>query len=62
MTRTWFRIFSQDIEKYVYFLPFRFRESVRRKIDVWGALMTAAFTFPGQGSQAVGMGKALAEA
>src|SRR5258705_13278601 len=24
--------------------------------------MTAAFTFPGQGSQAVGMGKALAEA
>src|SRR5450756_1768598 len=27
-----------------------------------GALMTAAFTFPGQGSQAVGMGKALAEA
>jgi [acyl-carrier-protein] S-malonyltransferase len=27
-----------------------------------GVLMTAAFTFPGQGSQAVGMGKALAEA
>jgi [acyl-carrier-protein] S-malonyltransferase len=27
-----------------------------------GAPMTAAFTFPGQGSQAVGMGKALAEA
>jgi [acyl-carrier-protein] S-malonyltransferase len=27
-----------------------------------GALMTAAFTFPGQGSQAVGMGKAFAEA
>src|SRR5271170_8235113 len=25
-------------------------------------LMTAAFTFPGQGSQAVGMGKALADA
>ena len=24
--------------------------------------MTAAFVFPGQGSQAVGMGKALAEA
>ena len=24
--------------------------------------MTAAFTFPGQGSQAVGMGKALTEA
>ena len=24
--------------------------------------MTAAFTFPGQGPQAVGMGKALAEA
>ena len=24
--------------------------------------MTAAFTFPGQGSQAVGMGKALADA
>src|SRR5438046_10463679 len=30
--------------------------------DVQGAPMTAAFTFPGQGSQAVGMGKALAEA
>jgi [acyl-carrier-protein] S-malonyltransferase len=29
--------------------------------DVRGAPMTAAFTFPGQGSQAVGMGKALAE-
>src|SRR6201995_5112204 len=28
----------------------------------WGPPMTAAFTFPGQGSQAVGMGKALAEA
>src|SRR5258708_8284815 len=27
-----------------------------------GVLMTAAFTFPGQGSQVVGMGKALAEA
>src|SRR5207247_8421274 len=27
-----------------------------------GVLMTAAFTFPGQGSQAVGLGKALAEA
>src|ERR1700728_3276864 len=27
-----------------------------------GAPMTAAFTFPGQGSQAVGMGKALADA
>src|ERR1700759_1088227 len=27
-----------------------------------GAAMTAAFTFPGQGSQAVGMGKALADA
>src|SRR5258707_7203192 len=27
-----------------------------------GVLMTAAFIFPGQGSQAVGMGKALAEA
>src|SRR6201985_3187971 len=27
-----------------------------------GTRMTAAFTFPGQGSQAVGMGKALAEA
>src|ERR1700680_251885 len=27
-----------------------------------GAPMTAAFTFPGQASQAVGMGKALAEA
>src|SRR5258708_18473185 len=27
-----------------------------------GVLMTAAFTFPGQGSEAVGMGKALAEA
>src|SRR5687768_10556014 len=27
-----------------------------------GASMTAAFTFPGQGSQAVGMGKALADA
>jgi [acyl-carrier-protein] S-malonyltransferase len=31
------------------------------QIDV-GAMMTAAFTFPGQGSQAVGMGKALADA
>src|SRR5262249_5219669 len=30
--------------------------------NVQGAPMTAAFTFPGQGSQAVGMGKALAEA
>src|SRR6185437_7974422 len=29
---------------------------------VQGTPMTAAFTFPGQGSQAVGMGKALAEA
>ena len=28
----------------------------------FGELMTAAFTFPGQGSQTVGMGKALAEA
>lgn len=27
-----------------------------------GAMMTAAFTFPGQGSQTVGMGKALADA
>src|SRR5690348_7992020 len=27
-----------------------------------GPPMTAAFTFPGQGSQAVGMGKALADA
>src|ERR687887_689622 len=30
--------------------------------DKQGAPMTAAFTFPGQGSQAVGMGKALADA
>src|SRR5215471_4485203 len=30
--------------------------------DFQGAPMTAAFTFPGQGSQQVGMGKALAEA
>src|SRR3954466_10862883 len=30
--------------------------------DKQGAPMTAAFTFPGQGSQAVGMGRALAEA
>jgi [acyl-carrier-protein] S-malonyltransferase len=30
-------------------------------MEFW-AKMTAAFTFPGQGSQAVGMGKALAEA
>src|SRR6516225_706127 len=29
--------------------------------DAWGVPMTAAFTFPGQGSQAVSMGKALAE-
>src|SRR6201994_689360 len=29
---------------------------------IQGAPMTAAFTFPGQGSQAVGMGKALADA
>src|SRR4051812_26934962 len=29
--------------------------------DFWD-LMTAAFTFPGQGSQSVGMGKALADA
>jgi [acyl-carrier-protein] S-malonyltransferase len=29
---------------------------------IQGAWMTAAFTFPGQGSQAVGMGKALADA
>ena len=28
----------------------------------WGTPMTTALTFPGQGSQAVGMGKALAEA
>ena len=33
---------------------------ISRKLS--GAPMTAAFTFPGQGSQAVGMGKALAEA
>src|SRR3954469_12908548 len=31
-------------------------------LDKQGAPMTAAFTFPGQGSQAVGMGKALADA
>src|SRR5271163_2095950 len=30
--------------------------------SILGTPMTAAFTFPGQGSQAVGMGKALAEA
>jgi [acyl-carrier-protein] S-malonyltransferase len=34
----------------------------KRIRDFQGAPMTAAFTFPGQGSQAVGMGKALAEA
>src|SRR5436190_548310 len=36
--------------------------SVLRPHSNKGAPMTAAFTFPGQGSQAVGMGKALAEA
>src|SRR5215212_789280 len=36
--------------------------SVLRPHSNEGAPMTAAFTFPGQGSQAVGMGKALAEA
>src|SRR2546426_11521249 len=36
--------------------------SVLRPHSNRGAPMTAAFTFPGQGSQAVGMGKALAEA
>ena len=36
--------------------------SVLRPHSHEGAPMTAAFTFPGQGSQAVGMGKALAEA
>src|SRR6266516_7949410 len=36
--------------------------SVLRPHSNKGAEMTAAFTFPGQGSQAVGMGKALAEA
>src|SRR5271169_3413624 len=34
---------------------------IRRESKYPGALMTAAFTFPGQGSQAVGMGKALAD-
>src|SRR6185312_1553059 len=38
------------------------RSKLRAFLDRWGAPMTAAFTFPGQGSQAVGMGKALAEA
>jgi [acyl-carrier-protein] S-malonyltransferase len=36
-----------------------FRVSAKRFA---GASMTAAFTFPGQGSQAIGMGKALADA
>ena len=39
-----------------------FRRPQRLPAGHSGALMTAAFTFPGQGSQAVGMGKALAEA
>src|SRR5207302_7855897 len=38
------------------------RPNLRIIRDVQGAPMTAAFTFPGQGPQAVGMGKALAEA
>src|SRR5438093_4608143 len=36
--------------------------SVLRPHSNKGAPMTAAFTFPGQGSQSVGMGRALAEA
>src|SRR5207245_11003861 len=35
---------------------------LRLHLREFSAKMTAAFTFPGQGSQAVGMGKALAEA
>src|SRR5215468_1025245 len=38
------------------------RSNPKRIRHVQGTPMTAAFTFPGQGSQAVGMGKALAEA
>ena len=34
---------------------------ISQKKRVAGAFMTAAFTFPGQGSQSVGMGKALAD-
>jgi [acyl-carrier-protein] S-malonyltransferase len=44
----------------VSFAPFS------RRVDPAGVMVTeimgAAFVFPGQGSQAVGMGKALAEA
>src|SRR5450759_1159610 len=39
-----------------------FRDFITASKGYSGASMTAAFTFPGQGSQAVGMGKALAEA
>src|SRR6201991_223200 len=38
------------------------RPSIQDNSGLQGAPMTAAFTFPGQGSQAVGMGKALADA
>src|SRR3569833_954056 len=38
------------------------RCSQRSRPNKQGAPMTAAFTFPGQGSQAGGMGKALADA
>jgi [acyl-carrier-protein] S-malonyltransferase len=43
----------------IYSLFTRFKNG---KKECPRTLMTAAFTFPGQGSQAVGMGKALAEA
>src|SRR5260221_8521498 len=38
------------------------RPKLRAFRHVRGTPMTAAFTFPGQGSQALGMGKALADA